>query len=860
MAEYLHPDVFVEEVSSGVRPIEGTSTSTAGFIGIALKGRPNKATFITKWEQFVAEFGAHIPGSYLAYAVQQFFENGGTRCYIVRALNDATAKTAQWTIPSRETAAARDTLRVTAKGAGAWGNDLRIVADSALENPTGAFRLIVEQGGRPVEFWENLTMDPSQLNYVESEINGASRYIEVKDLGASAALLRASGTTTNPLADPVPLNAGETLTVELPDATIRTVTFPNANPARSTVLQLVNNELNQVNLVASLDSTNHLVVTHNSPGYDRYFIVGGTATGAGRPLAGAEGFHAGTGAAIGGVLKSAVMPAGGFAVPAGGAVDFTVHGDPLTANLTPGNRTAAQIVNDLSAIFRANQDILVAGVEGDRVVVSTANRGSADSQLAVTGGTAAGVLNFRTAAGANAPISGQGKSEPAFVVSQEGPFSLANNSNFSITVNDGVLGADSVAITVSLVQGAAIPNIQEVTATQLAAVINTAAAGAVSALEENNRVVIRQSRSGNYYTLRITEGLGKPNLAIKFGEQETGGYADGDSASPYFRPALQMVAGRNLGWAPVIAGDDGSAVSNSDLTGDSANQTGMHALDSIHDVSILCIPGVSDAGVIGKAVGYCALRKDCFFIADPPGKRDRDDPATTPSEVQYFFLNRITPKNSYGALYYPWLLVDDPIGKGRNPRRWVPPSGFMAGLYARTDNAPGVWKAPAGVQATLVGPIELEFDVSNGDQDILNPYGVNCIRRFPASGIVSWGARTLAAQSDPEYRYVPVRRYAIYLETSILRGTQWAVFEPNDFPLWDSLRANIEDFLMGEFLRGALAGRTPDDAFRVKCDADLNPPSEVNAGRVNVEVKFAPLKPAEFVIIRISQKSQRPSS
>jgi phage tail sheath protein FI len=124
--------------------------------------------------------------------------------------------------------------------------------------------------------------------------------------------------------------------------------------------------------------------------------------------------------------------------------------------------------------------------------------------------------------------------------------------------------------------------------------------------------------------------------------------------------------------------------------------------------------------------------------------------------------------------------------------------------------------------------------------------------------MVVWGARTLAAQADPEYRYVPVRRYTNYLKQSIYNGTQWAVFEPNDFPLWDALRANIEDFMMGEFRKGALAGKTPEDAFEVKCDADLNPPSEVNAGRVNMQLRFAPLKPAEFVLITISQKTQRP--
>jgi phage tail sheath protein FI len=249
-----------------------------------------------------------------------------------------------------------------------------------------------------------------------------------------------------------------------------------------------------------------------------------------------------------------------------------------------------------------------------------------------------------------------------------------------------------------------------------------------------------------------------------------------------------------------------------------------------------------------------------LLIADAAGKTTKDTPVTDPPKAVDFLSNRITTKTSYGALYYPWLLVSDDVGAGKNPQRYVPPSGFVAGMYARIDNTRGVWKAPAGTEAGIVGALGLEYSVTDSEQDILNPVGVNCIRQFPASGIVIWGARTLAARSDPEWRYVPVRRYAIYLEQTIYRGTQWAVFEPNDERLWASLKANIEDFMMGEFRKGALAGVTPKQAFEVKCDADLNPPAEVNAGRVNMEVRFAPLKPAEFVVIRISQKVQRPES
>lgn len=871
MPEYLHPGVYIEEVSSGVRPIEGVSTSTAGFVGVAAKGVPNKAVFITSWSQFVRKFGDLIAGSYLPYAVSQFFDNGGKRCYVVRVLNDASAVTATRSLPDRETnVPARNTLRVAAKGAGGWGNGLSVRVEDGTQNPTREFKLVVLNEGQSVEVFDNLSMDTAALNYVETEVNDASEYIEVTDLNAHRVPANASRVTLSALADPVAfLGGGEAITIEMPDGTTNTVTF-TGNTARADVVAGLNAAWGPLNVAASLTGTdnapaNRLVITHNSPGFDKYLIISGAATGAGRPLEGLAGFAQGSGDAIGGTLKS--VSAATFNIPAGpdGVLTFTVNGDAFPLGLTAGAaRTAAEIANELNADFQTNRNrILQAWTEGNRVVVATSNRGSQQSTLQITGtgapGSAGTVLNFQNFSRTANNAAGQGRSEPAFVQSDPGPFTLTDGANFSLLVNNGTLGAASAAITVTFT-AAAIPNLQQVTAQQVASTINAApgAAGNVTASVVNNKVVVRQNRRGPYYSLRLTDGLGQPNIRLKFETATQTGWADGDKASPYFRPGFNPdAAGVNQPWE-LQGGDDGSPVSNFDYIGTADKKTGLHALDDIIDVNFIAIPGNSDPDVIGKAVGYCTTRRDCFFIADPPGKRTKDTPLTEPVQVQDFLRNKITPKTSYGALYYPWLEISDPVGAGKNPRRFAPPSGFVAGMYARIDNTRGVWKAPAGTEATVIGALGPEYNVTDAEQDILNPYGVNCLRQFPASGLVIWGARTLSTQSDPEYRYVPVRRYTIYLEQSIYRGTQWAVFEPNDQPLWDSLKANIEDFMMGEFRKGALAGATPEAAFEVKVDADLNPPSEVNAGRVNMEIKFAPLKPAEFVIIRISQKSQRP--
>ena len=187
----------------------------------------------------------------------------------------------------------------------------------------------------------------------------------------------------------------------------------------------------------------------------------------------------------------------------------------------------------------------------------------------------------------------------------------------------------------------------------------------------------------------------------------------------------------------------------------------------------------------------------------------------------------------------------------------MPPSGYMAGLYARIDASRGVWKAPAGTEASLNGVVGLAVELNDVQHGNLNPMGVNVIRRFPAAGVVAFGARTIS--SDPEWKYVPVRRTAIMLRVSIYNGIQWAVFEPNDEPLWSQLRLNIGSFMMTLFRQGAFQGSTPSQAFFVKCDAETTTQADIDLGIVNILVGFAPLKPAEFVVVKISQKAGQAS-
>ena len=296
---------------------------------------------------------------------------------------------------------------------------------------------------------------------------------------------------------------------------------------------------------------------------------------------------------------------------------------------------------------------------------------------------------------------------------------------------------------------------------------------------------------------------------------------------------------------PVTArtpGIDGTA----QVTDDSFDSA-FHRLDNKTDFSLLAVPGEGSSTMFDKGTQYCANRplKDVFYIGEMSSHDD------TVAEAEQF-RNNLTSANSYGALYFPWVKALDPTIQSQQPTL-LPPSGYIAGLYARIDASRGVWKAPAGTEASLSGVVGLAAELSDVEHGNLNPIGVDVIRRFTGSGVVAFGARTIS--SDPEWNYIPVRRTAIMLRVSIYYGIQWAVFEPNDEPLWSQLRLNIGSFMTTLFRQGAFQGSTPSQAFFVKCDAETTTQDDINAGVVNVLVGFAPLKPAEFVVVKISQKA-----
>jgi phage tail sheath protein FI len=310
------------------------------------------------------------------------------------------------------------------------------------------------------------------------------------------------------------------------------------------------------------------------------------------------------------------------------------------------------------------------------------------------------------------------------------------------------------------------------------------------------------------------------------------------------------------------SGTPGSGLSaTADLIGDPLHFTGIYALEKVDLFNLLSIPDATRANpgapgsldttvnpnaIYGAAIAMCDRRR-AFLLIDPPPN------VTTVAGAVDWKSSQLAVVDPNGAAFFPRLRLADP--RNQYQLRTFAPSGVVAGVYAATDAARGVWKAPAGIQATLSGVQGMVYKLTDRENGVLNPLGLNCLRTFPVYGPVLWGARTLvgADAMTSQWKYVPVRRTALFLEESLYRGTKWVVFEPNDEPLWAAIRLNVGSFMQTLFLQGAFQGQTPAQAYFVKCDSETTTQADIDQGIVNILVGFAPLQPAEFVVIKIEQ-------
>ncbi len=336
-----------------------------------------------------------------------------------------------------------------------------------------------------------------------------------------------------------------------------------------------------------------------------------------------------------------------------------------------------------------------------------------------------------------------------------------------------------------------------------------------------------------------------------------------DPATPTTPPGTPTGSPAAITKLTLGGGKDGTVLNPNDgnfETALNATTSGVSLLSSVF-FNLLCVPGETEGATISGLQGFCAEPQNrAFYIVDAPqlatysGLNSTGPVGSTAGSIT------TAPNAANSAFYFPWVTAPDPLA-GQRPKL-VPPCGFIAGIYAATDASRGVWKAPAGIDAGLTGVISLQTvltDQQNGD---LNTQGINCLRQFNVYGNVVWGARTLVGsdQAGSQWKYVPIRRFALFLESSLYQGTQWVVFEPNDETLWGQIRLNIGSFMQGLFLQGAFQGTTPSQAYFVKCDSENNPQSSIDQGIVNILVGFAPLYPAEFVVIQIQQMAGQSQS
>jgi phage tail sheath protein FI len=361
-------------------------------------------------------------------------------------------------------------------------------------------------------------------------------------------------------------------------------------------------------------------------------------------------------------------------------------------------------------------------------------------------------------------------------------------------------------------------------------------------------VVKRQGRQVEEFD-RVTPGRGKTNVATVVNAQSSVIRVEEISGEPVAKPQTGELALTEA----TITSLPAPSVTSDDYVGDVADRTGFGGLETVDEITMLAVPDLMSAYQLGALdlesvqavqlamIAHCELMGDRMAILDPP-------PGLNPQQIKEWRVDKAGYDSAFAVLNYPWIKTANP---GTGEIGYMPPSGHIAGIWGRNDDTRGVHKAPAN--EVIRGAISLEVQVTKNEHDLLNPVGINVIRSFPARGTRLWGARTLS--SDPAWRYLNVRRLFNYLEESILLGTNWVVFEPNDEALWAKVRRTISAFLVNEWRKGALFGQTPDEAFYVKCDSETNPSEGIDAGQLVCEIGVAPVKPAEFVIFRLAQFS-----
>lgn len=589
-------------------------------------------------------------------------------------------------------------------------------------------------------------------------------------------------------------------------------------------------------------------------------LIKATRNAAGIALIGALG----SGTSASGDLSSLTLPGdltgANIAVSVDGGPPATVQAfDPAAAPTTVSNLRDS-IVAAINAQFGASA--VTGAVSGGVITLSSATTG--DETSAVT------ISNAPTNDGAATLLLGVANGGTEIPAIESLRPAQTGTVGLDLTNQDLMnLNAISMVLTVSFDAGAPDADDDvtfgtEFTATSTLSDVARTLQEKIRALHPTDEVYAQAQVGVVNGALRVVMGGPSPNIMAEFSSppagtslatqirlrtgQSIGGATVNENVRRY---------GLGLGEAPlgnqsaVVQGMDGTPGGVTELLGNELLKKGIHALDDVDIFNILCIPetaGLSDSEattLISTAAGYVTKRR-AFYIIDPP-----DVGGGTPAKIADWY-DALGLQSKNAALYFPRVMLADPLKNFRTGP--FAPSGTLAGLYARTDASRGVWKAPAGTEAGI-RVADLDVQMTDDENGVLNKLGINCLRTFPIYGRVSWGARTTdgADQKASEWKYVPVRRTALFIEESLFRGLQWAVFEPNDEGLYAQIRVAAGGFMHNLFRQNAFQGSSPRDAYFVKCDRETTTQNDIDLGIVNVLIGFAPLKPAEFVIIKLQQ-------
>ena len=769
MPSYLHPGVYIEEIPSGAKPIEGVSTSVTAFVGAARRGPAGEANLIQKLDEYTAEYGEiESEDDAMGFAVQAFYLNGGGAAYICRVAGDGS-EAAEESFTGEDTGVT-DILTVSANSVGEWGNHVYV---RIVKPDPAALTFTLEVGHRDKDEFEvdetfsGLSMREDDDNYALSVVNGSSTLIE----------LALTNDTDNHYQD---------ATVRGGALTGAASTFFNDAAAAATAFWTLSLNINGL-----------------------------------------------------GTQQISIDPA---SLTASFIDDLDADGVVVAGAIT----TAVQALSTSSAY----QSFLCSYLgPDDRFQLEVAETDS-NAKLEGFSGTLATLLRLDSSAVAS--LTGADASATDF---QAGFAALTTDASRTFTVdvdNRGSIPVTIAANSVSLVGNNAADGAALARAVQDAVQAYDPRVQALKDFEctyDGSRFVLS---SGSTTPRDSGMAVGASGLITLMGldlgtellgrdfDQGTAGVIPIQSLGT-LDAGVQLTGGVEFAPTPNDYADFYSGI-----------------LRKVRDVSIIVLPGQSWAAdgsgntAINNTLSFAETYKRMMVIVDPPEDHELDQAAT----VNDMGL----PTSTYSALYYPWVDMANPLyNEDTNPTAprnvAVAPSAIAAGMWAKIDGKRGVWKAPAGVETQLLGASGLQYNIEDGEQDQLNPLGVNCIRKLPGFGSVIWGSRTLATKAAPEWRYVPIRRTAIFIEQSIYNGIQWAVFEPNDHPLWGALRSNIGSFMNGLFRAGAFQGATANEAYFVRCGlGDTMTQGDIDRGQVIVIVGFAPLKPAEFVIVRIQQK------